>query len=128
MKKNKTKWITLLLFISGGLLFLIIHPLNADDFNIDKTLKFKELNNDVWLSLRKNLSARIGFKELGTDSLNDPHNSMRSFSPFSALLNWHLFDNNFYLSMGAVQGEDSDLNPQSEFDTPRSLTLFSWSA
>lgn len=126
MKRTRTTTrILLLLLIMGELLF-IIYPLNADEYDSDNTFKFKELGNDVWLSLSKNLSARVGFKEAGAESLDDTSDSTRSFSPFSALLNWHLFDNNFYLSMGAVQAEDPDNKPQPELDTPSSMTLFSW--
>lgn len=126
MKKNRTATRVLLLLLIMGGLFFIIDSLYADEYDPDNTFKFKELGNDVWLSLSKNLSARVGFKQTGAASLEDTRESTRSFSPFSALLNWHLFDNNFYLSMGAVQAEDPDIKSRPELDTPASMTLFSW--
>lgn len=129
IKRIRSAQIKILIFILG-MLFLFIHrpAFAADELDLEKTFKFRELGNDVWLSLRKNVSARVGFRELGSESLDDSRDSMRSFSPFSALLNWHLFEGNFYLSMGAVQAEDPDLNPVSEYDVPRSMSLFSWSS
>ena len=131
---NKLKTLTRKIHLFLLLLFLAgtaaggWQSLQAEEYNLDKNFKFRELGNDVWLTVGKNLSARVGFREFGTESPDDSNNTMRSFSPFSALVNWHLFEGGFYLSMGAVQAEDPEKKQLSTLDSPHSMTLFSWDA